>query len=104
MTPVSGVIFSISIALGVHLTTFCTNLSRNFPRMAGLVLATWSLEGAEGKFIKLLRKSIKITTKIAISHSGITPLLRSFLRLRRPAETSAGRAGETLPLPHHPSP
>ena len=69
--------------------------------MAGLVLATWSLEGAEGKLIKLLRKSIKLTIKIAISHSGITPLLRSFLRLRRPAETSAGRAGETLPLPHH---
>ena len=68
--------------------------------MAGLVLATWSLEGAEGKLIKLLRKSIKLTIKIAISHSGITPLLRSFLRLRRPAETSAGRAGETLPLPH----
>ena len=69
--------------------------------MAGLVLATWSLEGAEGKLIKLLRKSIKLTIKITISHSGITPLLRSFLRLRRPAETSAGRAGETLPLPHH---
>ena len=30
MTPVSGVIFSISIALGVHLTTFDTNLSRIF--------------------------------------------------------------------------
>ena len=30
MTPVSGVIFSISIALGVHLTTFYTNLSRIF--------------------------------------------------------------------------
>ena len=67
--------------------------------MAGLVLATWSLEGAEEKLIKLLRKCIKLTIKIAISHSGITPLLRSFLRLRRPAETSAGRAGETLPLP-----
>ena len=52
--------------------------------MAGLVLATWSLEGAEGKLIKLLRKSIKLTIKITISHSGITPLLRSFLRLRRP--------------------
>ena len=68
--------------------------------MAGLVLATWSLEGAEGKLIELLRNSIKLTIKIAISHSGITPLLRSFLRLRRPAETSVGRAGETLPLPH----
>ena len=33
MTPVSGAIFSISIALGVHLTTFYTNLSRMF--------ATW---------------------------------------------------------------
>ena len=30
MTPVSGVIFSIPIALGVHLTTFYTNLSRIF--------------------------------------------------------------------------
>ena len=30
MTPVSGVIFSISIAFGVHLTTFYTNLSRIF--------------------------------------------------------------------------
>ena len=30
MTPVSGVIFSISIALGVHLTTFYTNLSTIF--------------------------------------------------------------------------
>ena len=30
MTPISGVIFSISIALGVHLTTFYTNLSRIF--------------------------------------------------------------------------
>ena len=30
MTPVSGVVFSISIALGVHLTTFYTNLSRIF--------------------------------------------------------------------------
>ena len=33
--------------------------------------------------MKLLRKFIKITIKIAISQSGITPLLRSFLRLRR---------------------
>ena len=30
MTPVSGVIFSISMALGVHLTTFYTILSGNF--------------------------------------------------------------------------
>ena len=30
MTPVSGVIFSISIALGVHLTTFYTNRSKIF--------------------------------------------------------------------------
>ena len=30
MTPVSGVIFSISIALGVHLITFHTNLSKPF--------------------------------------------------------------------------
>ena len=30
MTLVSGVIFLISIALGVHLTTFYTNLSRIF--------------------------------------------------------------------------
>ena len=44
MTPVSGVIFSISIALGVHLTTFYTNLSKILCRMEGLVLATWSLE------------------------------------------------------------
>ena len=33
--------------------------------------------------MKILRKSIKLTIKIAISQSGITPLLRSFLRLRR---------------------
>ena len=61
--------------------------------MAGLVLATWSLEGAEGKFIKLLQKSIKLTIQIAISHSGIAPLLRSFLRLRRPAETCGDFCG-----------
>ena len=34
MTPVSGVIFSISIALGVHLTTFYTNLSTILPHAA----------------------------------------------------------------------
>ena len=32
--------------------------------------------------MKLSRKFIKLTIKIAISESGITPLLRSFLRLR----------------------
>ena len=33
--------------------------------------------------MKLSRKFIKLTIKIAIYQSGITPLLRSFLRLRR---------------------
>ena len=33
--------------------------------------------------MKLARKFIKLTIKIAISQSGITPLLRSFLRLRK---------------------
>ena len=99
MTPVSGVIFSISIALGVHLTTFYTNLSR--------ISAAWQNEswlhglwkGAEGKLIKLLRKSINLTIKIAISQSGFTPLLRSCA-----CGDFCCRAGETHPLPHHPSP
>ena len=43
MTPVSGVIFSISIALGVHLTTFYTNLSRIFA--AGTRCAWYGLTG-----------------------------------------------------------
>ena len=33
--------------------------------------------------MKLSRKVINLTIKIAISQSGIMPLLRSFLRLRR---------------------
>ena len=45
--------------------------------------------------IKLLRKSIKLTIKIAISQSGITPLLRSFLRLRRLLRSRWGDAPAT---------
>ena len=51
--------------------------------MAGLVLATWST------------KSIKLTIKIAISHSGFTPLLRSFLRLQRLLRSRWGDAPAT---------
>ena len=43
MTPVSGVIFSIPIFLGVHLTNFLYKPFQDFCCIAGLVLATWSL-------------------------------------------------------------
>ena len=42
-----------------------------------------------------MQKSIKLTIKIAISQSGITPLLRSFLRLRRLLRSRRGDAPAT---------
>ena len=98
MTPVSGVIFSISIALGVHLTTFYTNLSRTFAAWQDSSWLHGLWRGAEGKLIKLFRKSTKLTIKIAISQSGITPLLRSFLRLRRLLRSRWGDAPATASL------
>ena len=104
MTPVSGVIFSILIAFGVHLTTFDTNLSRIFAASQDWSWLHGPWKGAEGKLMKLSRKSIKLTIKIAISQSGITPLLRSFLRLRRLLRSGRGDPPATASLVPTPTP
>ena len=51
MTPVSGVIFSISIALGVHWTTFYTNLPRIFAASQDYSWLHGPWKGAEGKLM-----------------------------------------------------
>ena len=102
MTRVSGVIFSIPIALGVNLTTFYTNLSGIFAALQDSPWLHGPWKGAEGKLMKLSQTSIKLTIKNAISRSGITPLLRSIWRLRRLLRSRWGdpqATASTLP-PH----
>ena len=53
--------------------------------------------------MKLLQKFMKLTIKIAISQSGITPLLRSFLRLRGLLRSRWGDPPATASVPPHPS-
>ena len=72
MTPVSGVIFSISIALGVHLTAFYTNLSRIFAAWQDQSWLHGLWRGAEGKLIKLLQKSTKIWLGLGLGLGGIS--------------------------------
>ena len=63
--------------------------------MAGLVLATWSLERRRRQIDEIIAKTYKINYKNRISQSGITPLLRSFLRLRRLLRLRWGHASAT---------
>ena len=88
MTPVSGVIFLILIALGVHLTTFYTKSFQDFCRIAGLVLATWSLQRHRRQIDEIIAKIYKINYK-----NRYFPFPISAEVLFAPAETSAVALG-----------